>query len=182
MFTAASSLHLATIRLKAFRPSVPDTTCFAPVVHEAPGLLGSLSQSVKEVFQAASVRIDLSEAEYIVSGGRGTNGQEGFRLIESLADELGAAVGGSRVAVEQGWIDKQYQVGQTGKIVAPQLYIACGISGSIQHQAGMIQSRCIVAINNDPEAEIFSIADYGIVADLFEALPLMVEEVKKLKS
>ena len=178
-FTNSDGLNIVTLRPKAFTISEPDENRSATIVREAPGAFGDIRQMVKDVVRVAS---DLRDAEFIVSGGRGVKGPEGFAVLEQLADELGAAVGASRVAVEQGWIDKQFQVGQTGKIVAPQLYIACGISGSIQHQAGMGQSQCIVAINNDPEADIFRIADYGIVADLFEAVPLMVEEVKKLKA
>lgn len=181
-FTNNDELNIVTLRPKAFTIAEPDEGKSATIVREAPGAFGDIRQMVKDVVRVASDRVDLRDAEFIVSGGRGVKGPEGFTVLEQLADELGAAVGASRVAVEQGWIDKQFQVGQTGKIVAPQLYIACGISGSIQHQAGMGQSQCIVAINNDPEADIFRIADYGIVADLFEAVPLMVEEVKKLKA
>lgn len=181
-FTNNDELNIVTLRPKAFTIAEPDESKSATIVREAPGAFGDIRQMVKDVVRVASDRVDLRDAEFIVSGGRGVKGPEGFTVLEQLADELGAAVGASRVAVEQGWIDKQFQVGQTGKIVAPQLYIACGISGSIQHQAGMGQSQCIVAINNDPEADIFRIADYGIVADLFEAVPLMVEEVKKLKA
>lgn len=181
-FTSDDDLNIVTLRPKAFTIAEPDEARSATIVREAPGAFGDIRQIVKDVVRIASDRIDLRDAEFIVSGGRGVKGPEGFDVLAQLADELGAAVGASRVAVEQGWIDKQYQVGQTGKIVAPQLYIACGISGSIQHQAGMGQSQCIVAINNDPEADIFRIADYGIVADLFEAVPIMVEEVKKLKA
>ncbi len=181
-FVDEGGLNIVTLRPKAFTAAELDEARSATIVREAPGAFGDIRQIVKDVVRVASDRIDLRDAEFIVSGGRGVKGSEGFAVLAELADELGAAVGASRVAVEQGWIDKQYQVGQTGKIVAPQLYIACGISGSIQHQAGMSQSQCIVAINNDPEADIFRIADYGIVADLFEAVPLMVEEVKKLKA
>ena len=183
VFSNNDELNLVTLRPKAFAIADADASHSATIVREAPEGFGDVRQLVKDVLRVASERVDLRDAEFIVSGGRGVNGPEGFaNVLAPLADELGAAIGASRVAVEQGWMDKQFQVGQTGKIVAPQLYIACGISGSIQHQAGMGQSRCIVAINNDPEADIFRIADYGIVADLFEAVPLMVEEVKKLKA
>jgi electron transfer flavoprotein alpha subunit len=172
---------IATVRPNTFAAN--ETGGSAEVTTEAAEIGDDdLRAVVKEVLIAASERPELVEANIIISGGRGMKGPENFKILEDCADIIGAAVGASRAAVDAGWIEQKFQVGQTGKVVSPTLYIACGISGAIQHLAGMGTSKVIVAINKDADANIFNVADYGIVGDLFDVVPLLAEEFKKLVS
>lgn len=168
------------ILMRANQLPVPQPRGGAAVLTELKVEATSLKTIVKEVVRGTSAKLDLSEAAVIVSGGRGMKGPEHFKLLHDLAEVLGATVGASRAVVDAGWVPHSMQVGQTGKTVAPNLYIACGISGAIQHLAGMSSSKVIVAINKDPEAPIFKRASYGIVADVFEVLPKLTEEFRKL--
>ncbi len=173
--------QMATVRPNIFPAPEPDASSTAEV-EDILVDTGDVWAKVIEMLKEAGERVELAEADIVVSGGRGMKGPENFRLLEELADVLGAAVGASRAAVDAGWRDHSHQVGQTGKVVTPTLYIACGISGAIQHLAGMKTSKYIVAINKDSEAPIFKVADYGIVADLFKVVPVLTEEFKKMKA
>jgi electron transfer flavoprotein alpha subunit len=173
--------QMATIRPNVLPPGEPQAGASADVEKVSVALEeADLRTVVKEIVKSAGGKVELTEADVIVSGGRGMKGPEHFKLLEDMAEVLGAAVGASRAAVDAGWRDHHDQVGQTGKVVNPSLYIAAGISGSIQHLAGMKTSKVIVAINKDADAPIFKIANYGIVGDLFKVVPVMTEELKKL--
>ena len=175
--------QMGTVRPNVFKKPEADPNAKGEVIEKTANLSDAdFMTKFVELIKMGGEGIKIEEADVIVSGGRGMNGPEPFTgMLKDLADVLGGAVGASRAAVDAGWIDALHQVGQTGKTVGPKIYIACGISGAIQHLAGMSGSDCVIAINKDEDAPIFKVCDYGIVGDAFKIVPLLTAAIKKIK-
>jgi electron transfer flavoprotein alpha subunit len=176
----AKTPWVATLRPNVFRPADGQSGKTAQVEKPSVSIPAAKMKFIERREEAATGLPELTEAEIVISGGRGMKGPENYVILEAMGKVIGAAVGASRAAVDAGWRPHRFQIGQTGRTISPKLYLGFGVSGAIQHLAGMRTSKVIVAVNKDPEAPIFKIADYGIVGDLFEVVPALTEEFKKL--
>jgi len=173
--------QMATVRPRVMKRLQPDESRTGEIIPVEVSDLSSRTKVIKSVKEESEISVNLQEADVIVSGGRGLGKPEGFALLEELASLLNGVVGASRAAVDEGWIPYSHQVGQTGKTVCPRIYISCGISGAVQHLVGMQSSDIIIAINKNPEAPIFSVANYGIVGDVYEVIPALIKKIKEVK-
>ena len=173
--------QMATVRPRVMKRADHDPSRRGEIIRVIAAGIRSRTRVVETVKEVSELAVNLQEANIIVSGGRGVGGEKGFQMLYELADALGASVGASRAAVDEGWIPYRHQVGQTGKTVGPRIYFACGISGAVQHLVGMQSSDIIIAINKNPEAPIFDVATYGIVGDLFEIIPLLTKRIREVK-
>lgn len=171
--------QMATVRPRVMKRGLYDEDRKGEIEYLNPENIASRTRVLETIKEVSEVTVNLQEAEIIIAGGRGMGKPEGFKLLAELAEILGGAVGASRAAVDEGWIPYSHQVGQTGKTVCPRVYIACGISGAVQHLVGMQSSDIIIAINKNPEAPIFNAATYGIVGDVYEVIPLLIKRIKE---